>query len=79
MLCQKSETFSAYQQFEAWLDHQLVAKVCMLYLDQGGEYLSNKFILYLKQQGMAQCLTVHDMLQHNGVAECLNWTILECI
>ena len=79
MLHQKSETFSAYQQFEAWLDRQLAAKICMLHLDWEGEYLSNEFVLYLKQQGMAQRLTVHNMPQHNGVAEWLNRMILECV
>ena len=48
MLCQKSKTFLAYQQFEAWLDCQLAAKVCMLHLDQEGKYTGNKFVLYLK-------------------------------
>ena len=78
-LRQKSETFLAYQQFEVWLDRQLVAKIHMLHSDQGGEYLSNEFFLYLKQQGMAQRLTADDMPQHNGVAEQLNQTILKCV
>ena len=67
----------AYQQFEVWLDRQLVAKVRMLHSDRGGEYTGNEFVLYLKWQGTAQCLTAHNTPQHNGVAECLNWTILE--
>ena len=33
--------------------------------------------MYLKAAGMKQKLTVHDTLQHNGVAECLNHTLLE--
>ena len=78
-LCQKSETFAAYQQFEAWLDCQLVAKIKMLHSDRGGEYLGNEFILYLQRQGMAQHLTMHDTPQHNGIAEQLNRTILERI
>ena len=69
MLRQKSETFAAYQQFKAWLDRQLAAKVCMLHSDRGGEYLGNEFIMYLKRQGMAQRLTAHDTPQHNGIAE----------
>ena len=59
-LHQKSETFAAYQQFEAWLNRQLAAKVHMLHLDWGGEYLGNEFVMYLKRQGMAQQLTAHD-------------------
>ena len=76
-LCQKSETFVAYQQFKAWLDQQLVVKVRMLHSDWGGEYLGNEFVMYLKRQGMAQRLTAHDMPQHNGIAEQLNRTILK--
>ena len=52
ILCQKSEMFLAYQQFVAWLDHQLAAKIHMLHLDQKGKYTGNEFVLYLKQQGM---------------------------
>ena len=77
MLCQKSETFSAYQQFEAWLDRQLAVKIRMRHSDWGGEYTGDEFVLYLKRQGMVQCLTVHDPPQHNGIAECLNQMILE--
>ena len=78
-LCWKSKTFTAYQRFKAWLDHQLMVKICMLHSNWGGKYLSNKFILYLKWQGTAQCLTVHNTPQHNGVAEQLNWTIMKCV
>ena len=76
-LRQKSETFLAYQQFEAWLDRQLAAKIRMLHSDQGGEYTGNEFVLYLKRQGTVQHLTAHDTPQHNGIAERLNRTILE--
>ena len=51
----------------------------MLHLDQGGEYLGNEFVMYLKRQGTAQRLTAHDTLQHNSIAERLNRTILERI
>ena len=49
----------------------------MLHSDQGGKYLGNEFVMYLKRQGTAQQLTTHDMPQHNGIAEWLNRTILE--
>ena len=78
-LRQKSETFLAYQQFEAWLNRQLATKIRMLHSDRGGEYTGNEFVLYLKRQGMVQRLTVHNTPQHNGIAERLNRTILERI
>lgn len=49
----------------------------MLHLDWGGEYLSNEFVLYLKQQGMVQHLTVHNTPQHNGIMQSLNQMILK--
>jgi len=76
-LRQKSETFEAYQAFEAWLDRQLAAKVKLLHSDRGEEYQGKEFVLYLERQGTMQHMTAHDTLQHNGVAEWLNQTILE--
>ena len=35
--------------------------------------------MYLKRKVTEQKLTVHDTPAHNGVAECRNWTIVECI
>jgi hypothetical protein len=39
--------------------------------------MGKEFILYLKAKGTKQKLTVQDTPQHNGVAECLNRTLLE--
>ena len=35
------------------------------------------FVLFLKDRGIHQKLTVHDTLQHNGIAEHFNWIIIE--
>jgi hypothetical protein len=48
-----------------------------LHLDRGGEYLSNKFISYLDEQGVERKLTVHDTPEENGLAERLNCTLME--
>ena len=77
LLRQKSEAFAAYQDFEAWCCTQHDAIVKVLHSDRGGEYLGKEFIMYLKVAGMKQKLTVHDTPQHNGIAECLNHTLLE--
>lgn len=77
LLRQKSETFDAYKQFEAWCDRQLAVKIKVLHSDRGGEYLGKEFVLYLKTSGTTQRLTTHDTPQHNGVAERLNRTLLE--
>ena len=77
LLCQKSEAFTAYQQFEAWCHTQHGVAVKALHSDCGREYLGKEFIMYLKAAGTKQKLTIHDTPQHNGVAECLNRTLLE--
>ena len=45
----------------------------------GSMYLSKEFNDHLKQAGTLQNLTVHDTPEHNGVAEQLNWTLLEWV
>lgn len=79
LLCQKSEMFTAYQGFETWLDCQLSARIKLLHSDRGSKHQGKQFVLYLQQQGTEQCFTAHDTPQHNGVAEQLNHTILECV
>ena len=77
LLCQKSEAFTAYQDFEAWCHTQHNAVVKVLHSDRGGEYLGKEFVMYLKAAGTKQKLTVHDTLQHNSIAEHLNRTLLD--
>ena len=48
-----------------------------LHSNHGGEYMSDAFVTYLDEQGMARKLTVHDTLEENGVAEQLNHTLME--
>lgn len=44
---------------------------------KGGEYLSDEFSAHLKKKGTVRKLVVHDTLEHNGVAEHLNRTLLK--
>ena len=73
----KAETFASYKSYEAWLATQFNAKIKHLRSDRGGEYLSNEFSQHLKSKGTERCITVHDMPEHNGVAECLNRMLIE--
>jgi transposase InsO family protein len=77
LLCQKSEAFTAYKDFEAWCQTQHNARVKTLHSDRGGEYLGKEFVMHLKAAGTKQKLTVHDTPQHNGIAERLNRMLLE--
>jgi gag-polypeptide of LTR copia-type/Zinc knuckle len=78
LLWTKDKAFDAYKTFEAWATTQLHCKaIKVLRSDCGGEYLSKAFNMHLAAAGTAHCLTPHDTPQLNGIAECLNQTLLE--
>ena len=77
-LMAKSDTFTAYCQFEAWARTQNhCGTIKILHSDCRGEYLSKAFNKHLADAGTACQLTVHNMLQLNGTAERLNCTLIE--
>ena len=47
--------------------------------DNGGEYTSNEFTAYLKQEGVRHELTVPKTTQQNGVAERMNRMLIEIV
>jgi hypothetical protein len=73
----KDEAFTAYKMFSSWAKTQHGATIKRLRSNRGGEFTSNEFTNYLKQQGTERRLTTHDTPQHNGVAESLNRRLLE--
>jgi transposase InsO family protein len=74
----KSEALSAFKDYEMELKCQTPgAKIKKLCSDRDGEYPSTEFDRYLKDQGIKRQLTVHHSPQQNGVAECLNRTLVE--
>ena len=54
-------------------------KIKFLRSDHGGEYLSYEFGLHLKQCGIVSQLTPPGTLQHNGVSEHHNRTLLDMV
>ncbi|GBE90151.1 hypothetical protein SCP_1801750 [Sparassis crispa] len=77
LLHAKSGTFQAYKSYEAKLSTQDGKTVKALQSDRGGKYMSADFKAHLAAKGTASRLTVHDTLQHNGLAEHINRTLLE--
>ena len=75
----KDEAFNFYQIYEAWLSTQYNARIKCLNSDRWGEYLSKEFSDHLKRAGTTRRLTVHDTLEHNGIAERGNRTNLELV
>jgi hypothetical protein len=77
LLTHKSNTLRAYVKFEAWAQTQHGAKIKALHTNHGGEYLSNAFGAHLSVNETICRITVHDMLEQNGVSERLNRTLLK--
>jgi transposase InsO family protein len=70
----KDETLD---QYKAWLKTQYGVSIKVFHSDRGGEFMSNAFSEHLQKAGTIHRLTVHDTPEYNGVAERLNWTLIE--
>lgn len=78
LLKSKDQTFDTYMKFEAWSNTQLDAKIKHLHSDYEEEYTSDEFTYHLKNSRMEYKLTVHNIQEHNEVAEHLNRTVVKC-
>jgi hypothetical protein len=67
----KSESFEMFKRFRSEVEKQTGKNIKMLRSDRGGEYLSDNFIGYLKDNGI--------LSQHNGVSERRNRTLLDMV
>jgi len=77
LLAHKSDALHAYLSFEGWMKMQHGYRIKWLHSNCGREYLSSKFNAHLATHRIEHRLTMHDMLQENGIAEQLNHTLLE--
>ena len=69
---EKSEAFTKFKVFNEKIKGELIMKSQCLRTDNGREYLSNEFTIYLKEHKIRRRLTCLNTLQQNGVAECKN-------
>ena len=53
----KSEFFEKFKEFKAQVENQTGKSIKTLRLDRGGEYLSTKFIQFLRKHGIVSQLT----------------------
>ena len=63
------ETFKTYQSIVRSVCKTDIWTVCT---NQGGEYVSKKFLVYLEKKGIRHLTTNHDSPQQNGIAEQFN-------
>ena len=75
----KSKTFEKFKEFRGEVQKQLGKCIKTLRSDRGGEYLSQEFQSYLRDNGILSQWTPPYTPQHNGVSERRNRTLLDMV
>ena len=75
----KSESFEKFKEFRQEVEKQLGREIKALRSDRGGEYLSDEFRDYLKDNGIVSQLAPPATPQLNGVSERRNRTLLDMV
>ncbi|GJW92835.1 retrotransposon protein, putative, ty1-copia subclass [Tanacetum coccineum] len=75
----KHEVFETFKVFQNEVENQLGKKIKAIRSDQGGEYLSHEFVNHMKSYGIVSQITPPYTLQHNGVSERRNRTLLDMV
>jgi len=74
---EKYGTFTKFKEFKEKIEGELNTKILCLRTDNGREYLSNEFTIYLKEHKIRRQLTCPNTPQQNGVAERKNRHLAE--
>ncbi|KAD4584105.1 hypothetical protein E3N88_21706 [Mikania micrantha] len=75
-LTSKDEAFKTFKEFKLKVENEVGIKLKMLRTDRGGEFTSNEFTQFCKDNGIARQLTAPYSPQQNGVVERRNRTML---
>nr|GFA84720.1 zinc finger, CCHC-type [Tanacetum cinerariifolium] len=75
-LTSKDQAFSTFKEFRQQIKMEMRMKLRTLRTDRGGEFTSNEFTKYCKENGIARQLTAPYSPQQNGVLERRNITVL---
>ncbi|KAE8702857.1 Detected protein of unknown function [Hibiscus syriacus] len=73
----KSDVFSTFKNFKAWVELDSGNKIKCFRTDNGGEYTSEEFDDFYRKDGIKRQFTVANTPQQNGVVERMNITLLE--
>jgi hypothetical protein len=73
----KSNLLHRLKVFVARVERETGKALKVLRSDGGGEYTGNVSTHYFEQKGIRQEITTADTAEHNGVAECMNRTLLD--
>jgi transposase InsO family protein len=75
----KNEVFNKFKEFKALVENLFEEKIKILRSDNGGEFTLDEFKSFCKEVGIKRELSTPYNLQHNGVAERKNRTIMEAM
>lgn len=73
----KTEELKFFRKYEAMATAHFNLKVSRFRCDNGREYISNEITKYFEKKGIRFEFTIRYTPEQNGVAECMNRTILE--
>src|SRR6267142_4927793 len=74
---EKSEVTQHLKAFISWAEVKIGQNVGTLHSDRGGKYIAGEAQHYLEEKGIKHKMTMPHTPQHNGVAKCMNWTLLD--
>ncbi|KAD7117108.1 hypothetical protein E3N88_04376 [Mikania micrantha] len=72
----KDQAFENFKEFKLMVENEVGTRLKMLRTDRGGEFTSNEFSQYCKDNGIARQLTAPYSPQQNGLVERRNRTIM---
>ncbi|GJZ74958.1 zinc finger, CCHC-type containing protein [Tanacetum coccineum] len=72
----KDQAIDTFKEYKKSIENELRTTLKMLRTDRGGEFTSNEFTQYCKENGIARQLTAPYSPQQNGVVERRNRTIM---
>ena len=73
----KDQAFSAFCEFQAYIENRLKCKILGIRSDNGTEFINRAFLDHLRKGGIAIQHSAPDTQAHNGIAERLNRTLKE--
>ena len=77
ILKRKDTMFEQFLEWKAMAEKSTGQELKVFRTDNGGEFTSTEFEEYLRKEGIRHELTVPKNPEQNGVAERMNWTIVE--
>ena len=79
ILKSKDQVFEKFIEWKALVENLTGRKLKTLHTDNGGDYTSAEFTMYLKREGVRHEFTVPKTPQQNGVVERMNRTLVEAV